>query len=329
VFRERTSGPVAAEGKKGGRKEAGGGAADEQTRGASQAKPRGKKLQAALVRQAQEATDAPFTYEAVGVAGSSWSGSPPQFADLYRESKRRADPGYEVPYKFKITEDPGAPGSARSVTNRLDTHRPLTYTDFAGNRFPTLDTDENYRYWKDTGLDRLLPRVFPLQLPTHRRLDPFLREYIFFLHTLDPRRFSMAKIGERYGLKEETVEKVYEEFSTRHWMVSSGLAPHFMQRISRAEAAMRAKEDMFFKRLGWDQVGNEEIEEEESEEWKGFKGSIDWLKRQNVEVEMMSAFPKSSKLDPIPKRVDVDVTVKQEGRRKVINWIDPQDKVVF
>ena len=33
--------------------------------------------------------------------------------------------------------------------------------------------------------------------------------------------------------------------------------------------------------------------------------------------------------DPIPKRVDVDVTVKQEGRKKVINWVDPQDKVVF
>lgn len=31
----------------------------------------------------------------------------------------------------------------------------------------------------------------------------------------------------------------------------------------------------------------------------------------------------------MPKRVDVDLTVKHTKHVKIVNWIDPTDKVVF
>ena len=33
--------------------------------------------------------------------------------------------------------------------------------------------------------------------------------------------------------------------------------------------------------------------------------------------------------DPVPKRVDVDLTVHNTAKLKVISWIDPNAKVVF
>lgn len=33
--------------------------------------------------------------------------------------------------------------------------------------------------------------------------------------------------------------------------------------------------------------------------------------------------------DALPKRVDVDLTVRNTRKMKIINWIDPTDKVVF
>eukprot|EP00913_Durusdinium_trenchii_P030788 g28834.t1 len=79
---------------------------------------------------------------------------------------------------------------------------------------------------------------------------------------------------------------------------------------------------MFFDR-GWDQMGDEDDPESDDEAWgskrggvgealgesKGWRSTSDWVRRQSVEVEMMSAFPMMDKRDPMPKRVDVDMVV--------------------
>ena len=57
--------------------------------------------------------------------------------------------------------------------------------------------------------------------------------------------------------------------------------------------------------------------------------ATDWVRLQNIEVEMMSAFPLPAKRNPMPKRVDVDMVVGNSDEFKVINWIDPHDKVPF
>jgi hypothetical protein len=57
--------------------------------------------------------------------------------------------------------------------------------------------------------------------------------------------------------------------------------------------------------------------------------ATDWVRLQNIQVEMMSAFPLPAKRNPMPKRVDVDLVVANDKQFKVINWIDPHDKVPF
>ncbi|KYF42877.1 hypothetical protein TGARI_366920 [Toxoplasma gondii ARI] len=89
------------------------------------------------------------------------------------------------------------------------------------------------------------------------------------------------------------------------------------------------KEALFSLKLGYDQLGDEDLDEQEEHEFRGFRSTQDWIQRQNVEVEMMSAFPLPAKRNPLPKRVDVDVTVHNTSKLKVMNWIDPNDKVVF
>ncbi|CDJ67771.1 hypothetical protein, conserved [Eimeria necatrix] len=159
--------------------------------------------------------------------------------------------GYTVPYTFRV-EDTVTPEEKRAL--RLHPlSRPaspfLTYSDFCGNRLPTLDTAENVRYWKDTGLDRLLPRVFPLQLQQSRRLQPLLRELIFALHQMDPRRFNIHAIAARYSLKESTVRRVIKEFSLSEFLRKNRLAKESTRRLSRAEAVLKMKEIVFSQKL--------------------------------------------------------------------------------
>nr|CEL69495.1 TPA: hypothetical protein BN1204_052040 [Neospora caninum Liverpool] len=239
--------------------------------------------------------------------------------------------GYTVPYKFRIIDPISV---ARSVPKNLGQLNRRTqtgdqYVDFSQNRFPVLNTAENFRYWKDRGLDRLLPRVFPIKLPAHRRVDPLLREYIYFLHSMDPARFSTRKLGERYGLKERTVELICREFSVAEFLRRTELATPYTRRVSREKAVLRTKEALFSLKLGYDQLGDEDLDEQEEHEFRGFRSTQDWIQRQNIEVEMMSAFPLPAKRDPVPKRVDVDLTVHNTAKLKVMNWIDPNDKVVF
>ena len=161
-------------------------------------------------------------------------------------------------------------------------------------------------------------------------MDPYLREYIFFLNTWDPARFSVARIAERYRLRSKTVEKVVSEFAHDYRLRMGGLSSRKRQVITRAQKVEDAKEREFSKRVGWDQMGDgEENVHEEDEEFRGPRGTSDWIRRQTVEVEMMSAYPLGQNRNPMPKRVDVDMVVSQTRTHKIMAWIDPEDKVTF
>ncbi|GBE61241.1 hypothetical protein, conserved [Babesia ovata] len=237
-------------------------------------------------------------------------------------------PGYEVPTRFRIgMRQHTSADKKNAVTYSRDTDFGQTYTDFSGLRFPTLDTAENTNYWKDTGLNRLLPRIFPIKLPMKRRIDPLMREYMFFLHNLDPGRFTISRIAERYGFKENTVREVVKEFSLLNFILYNKLCDPKDKRITLEEARLQLKEQAYRDNIGYIHVSDEADQEEH--EFQGFESTADWVYRQSVQVEGLSAFPLPSTRDPMPKRVDVDVTVKHTKNVKVINWIDPSDKVVF
>eukprot|EP00933_Yihiella_yeosuensis_P031452 TRINITY_DN25012_c0_g1_i1.p1 TRINITY_DN25012_c0_g1~~TRINITY_DN25012_c0_g1_i1.p1 ORF type:complete len:355 (+),score=40.43 TRINITY_DN25012_c0_g1_i1:89-1066(+) len=244
-----------------------------------------------------------------------------------------------TPYRFRI--DPPSPrapkdqegkGQGKGKQDDKSKTAPRPYSDFAGLRFPTLDTAENFDYHKDRGLTRLIERSYPIKVPAYRRLDPYLREYIFFLHNLDPARFTISKISQRYRLREKTVAKVVQEFGANRYLTRTGLTRLSSKRITREESILSAKEQNYAKWVGWDQLGDEDDPESDDEalgEYKGWRSTSDWVRRQTVEVEMMSAFPMMEKRDPMPKRVDVDMVIDSRKNHKIINWLDPSDKVVF
>lgn len=231
----------------------------------------------------------------------------------------RAGPGQPPGTGLKITEQ-GTPS--------WDTLTP--YSDFVGNRYPTLNTAKNFRYFKERGLNKLKARKFPIHLDTSRKLDPYLREYIFFLNTWDPARFTIQRIAERYRLKEATVYTVIKEFGKDYRARVSGLTSRRRQVIDKKAAILDKKEQEFHKAVGWDQMGDGEEEvHAEDEEFGGPSSTFDWVQRQSVEVESMSAYPLGRTRDPVLKKVDCEVIVKQTKGRKIISWMDADDKVVF
>lgn len=249
----------------------------------------------------------------------------------------RKDPGHAVPYRFRIQPPPererqGAPGQQRDQKKQGAKEAEAPYSDFTGLRFPTLETAENFDYHKDRGLDRVVERAYPIKVPGYRRLDPYLREYIHFLHDLDPARFTITRIAQRYRLREKTVAKVVQEWGVNRYLTRSGLTKLRERQVTREAETLAKKEQNYAKWVGFDQLGDEDDPESDDEalgEFKGWRSTNDWIRRQNVEVEMMSAFPLMEKRDPMPKRVDIDLTVDSRQHHKVINWIDPTDKVVF
>jgi len=235
----------------------------------------------------------------------------------------------KVPYRFRI-KDP--PPKDFSNEQKEKPSQELPYSDHSGLRFPSLETAENYDYHKYRGLDRLVDHAFPIKVPGHRRLDPYLREFIHFLHTLDPVRFTIDRIAERYRLREKTVRKVVKEWGVNRYLTRSGLTSVRDKQQTKEGKVLAAKETQYAKWVGWDQLGDEddiESDDEKLGEHKGWRSTNDWVRRQNVEVESMSAFPMMAKRDPMPKRVDVDLVVDSKQHIKVINWIDPSDKVAF
>lgn len=207
------------------------------------------------------------------------------------------------------------------------------YSKFAGLRFPTLETAQNYDYFKDRGLERVAEtRVYPIKVPAHRRIDPYLREYIHFLAKLDPARFTYERIAERYRLKVGTVRMIVKEWAANEFLTRSCVQRLREKQTTKEAVVLDAKEKEYAKWVGYDQIGDADDPDTDDEElgtYKGWRSTFDWVQRQQVEVEMMSAFPMSEKRDPMPKRVDVDMVVENRRYTKVINWIDPLDKVVF
>jgi len=251
----------------------------------------------------------------------------------------RMEAGHKVPYRFRIQEPQTAPkkddsgaGPKESVKQQVVTAQE-PYSNYAGLRFPTLETAENYDYHKDRGIDRVAyERAYPIKVPGYRRLDPYLREYIHFLHSLDPARFTIDRIAERYRLRRNTVAKVVQEWGVNRYLTRSGLTRLRDKQQTREAVILRSKEEQYAKWVGFDQLGDQEDLESDDEALGSFKGyptTSDWVRRQTVEVEMMSAFPMPEKRDPMPKRVDVDMVVESRQHHKIINWIDPTDKVVF
>ena len=58
--------------------------------------------------------------------------------------------GFEVPARFRISTDrslPSVEDLADPLKEGVAASAPPSYTEFVGNRFPTLETGENYRYW--------------------------------------------------------------------------------------------------------------------------------------------------------------------------------------
>lgn len=244
--------------------------------------------------------------------------------------------GHKVAYRFKLQPPRMAPKKPQPGKDGKDAAPPKPvpkpYTDYTGLRFPTLESAENYDYHQDKGLYKLVERAFPIKVPGHRRLDPYLREYIHFLHNLDPARFTIERIGERYRLRKHIVQKVVQEFGVNRYLTRSGLTRLAEKQSTRDAMILKKKEEAYARWVGYDQMGDEDDAETDDEslgDYRGWRSTNDWVRRQSVEVEMMSAFPMTEKRDSMPKRVDVDMVVEQTQRYKVINWIDPNDKVVF
>jgi len=248
----------------------------------------------------------------------------------------RGSQGHRVPYRFRMKPppqkaEPKKEGEQKKNFNQQENEAAI-YSDFAGLRFPTLETAENYDYFKDRGFDRVVERAYPIKVPGHRRLDPYLREYIHFLHRLDPVRFTTERIAERYRLRKQTVAKVVSEWGTNLYLTRSGLTRIRKKQQTKESVILNSKEQQYAKWAGWDQLGDQDDPESDDEtlgDFKGWRSTSDWIRKQAIEVEMMSAFPMSEKRDPMPKRVDVDMVVDNTKNHKVINWIDPTDKVVF
>ena len=251
------------------------------------------------------------------------AGDPSQWSSSWKPG----DDGYQVPYKFKLDTRPEADEIDLKNPTNVISHMP--YTDFTGNRFPSLYTAENYKMLKDKGLERLNPKAFPLRIDAERRLHPQFRHYIWFLHALDPVRFHPARIAIRYSMRESTVRAVIKHVGTKKFLADSGLTSQQLKQSTKELRVADFKERSYAKAVGYSIVGDELPGGGSDELYGSQRKATDWVRLQNIEVEMMSAFPLPAKRNPMPKRVDVDLVVGNDSEYKVINWIDPHDKVPF
>ena len=114
-------------------------------------------------------------------------------------------------------------------------------------------------------------------------------------------------------------------------MEKAGLSTYEDRQITKELKVMDAKEKEYSQAIGYEISPNQDIynEKEAGEEFDGWASTSDFARLQSIEVESFSAFPLSPRRNPVPKRVDVDLTVKHTRAARVINWVDPIDKVVF
>lgn len=248
-------------------------------------------------------------------------------ADQWSSSWKPGDESYQVPYKFKLDTRPEADDIDLKNPNNVMNHLP--YTEFTGNRFPSLYTADNFKMLKDKGLERLDPKAFPLRIDAERRLHPQFRHYIYFLHSLDPVRFTVNRIAMRYSLRDSTVRSIIKHVGTKHFLAQSGLTTQQLKQSTKELRVADFKERSYAKSVGYSIIGDELPGGGSDELYGSQRKATDWVRLQNIEVESMSAFPLPAKRNPMPKRVDVDMVVGNSAEYKVINWIDPHDKVPF
>ncbi|ANQ06041.1 Uncharacterized protein PCOAH_00003130 [Plasmodium coatneyi] len=268
------------------------------------------------------------------------------------------NPAYTVPYRYRVViptrrkkvkgisdmneqkrgekskggasqNEPNDPAENIKEEYSRDVSNQLSYSDFVGFRNPTLETLDNYRYWQDSGFKKFLHRTFPIKLPEHKTLNPLFREYIYFLHSLDPFRFSVKKLSERYFLSQKCIESIYKEESVKRFLRENQLCDEKTKRISKKEAVSKIKELIYAKKLGYKDIGDFENVKNEEDQFQGHKNTFDVINRQVIQVESISAFPLPDRRDPVPKRVDVDIPVGNSANVKIMNWVNPNDKVVF
>merc|ERR1712217_14025 len=113
-------------------------------------------------------------------------------------------------------------------------------------------------------------------------------------------------------MRTKTVTKVIQEWGVNRYLTRTGLTKLRDKQVTREDVILAKKEQQYAKWAGWDQLGDQDDPETDDEalgETKGWRSTNDWVRRQNVEVDMMSAFPMMEKRDPMPKRVDVDLLV--------------------
>ncbi|KYO03384.1 hypothetical protein PRSY57_0103400 [Plasmodium reichenowi] len=251
---------------------------------------------------------------------------------------------YSVPYNYKIV----IPNKGKNIKDEKDKRKKLlndekyikeeysrdvsntlNYSDFCGFRNPTLSTFENYRYWQDSGFKKFMNRIFPIKIPEHRKIDPLLREYIYFLHSFDPYRFTFKRLSERYLFPENVIRSIYKEESVKRFLEDYHLCDDKTKRISKKEAVLKIKELIYSKKIGYKDIGDYENIKNEQDEFCGHKNTFDQINRQIIQVESISAFPLPDRRNPVPKRVDIDMTVCNTSNVKIMNWINPNDKVIF
>ncbi|CAD2096157.1 hypothetical protein YYG_04547 [Plasmodium vinckei petteri] len=242
---------------------------------------------------------------------------------------------YNVPYNYKIVIPPSKKKTKETDEREIkeeysrDVSNDLTYTDYCGFRNPTLETFDNYRYWQDSGFKKFMNRIFPIKIPEHKKINPLLREYIYFLHSLDPFRFTFKKLSERYFFSENCIKAIYKEESVKKFLEENQLCDDKTKRISKKEAVLKIKELIYSKKIGYKDIGDYENIKNDDDEFQGYKNTFDQINRQVIQVESISAFPLPDRRNPVPKRVDVDIPVFNSANVKIMNWINPNDKVIF
>ncbi|CRG93310.1 conserved Plasmodium protein, unknown function [Plasmodium gallinaceum] len=239
---------------------------------------------------------------------------------------------YNVPYNYKIvipTKKNVKDDKNIKEEYSRDVSDTLSYTDFCGFRNPSLSTFDNYRYWQDSGFKKFLNRIFPIKIPEHKKVDPLLREYIYFLHSFDPYRFTFKKLSGRYFFPESTIKLIYKEESVKRFLAENQLCDEKTKRITKKEAILKIKELIYSKKIGYKEIGDYENIKNEDDEFVGYKNTFDQINRQVIQVESISSFPLPDRRDPVPKRVDIDMPVFNSANVKIMNWINPNDKVIF
>ncbi|KAK2197466.1 hypothetical protein BdWA1_000466 [Babesia duncani] len=125
-----------------------------------------------------------------------------------------------------------------------------------------------------------------------------MRSYIHALRQIDPARFTLDRIAERYGFKTSTVAAIERRVSLEMFVRRNRLCNVKDMRITLANARLDVKEEsyrdlvgtfeFFLNILGYILTGDERGLDDD---FQGDKMAQDWVQLQSIKVESLSAFP--------------------------------------